>query len=266
MKKFFVMCCWALGATMLTTSCLSESDEVRTTGEKGTVRLAFVADTDFGNTTTRVVDEAAYRNTANYTVQLFKAGSNDPLKEGTPADFADAMELDKGSYSVKAFYDPQGVKTSNYSRKGFYVEGSTSFVVGDENQAVTVTCAPTCAKVTVNFDTAMATYFDDYYVSIQTKALGELTAPWSKTDTDPWYLVVENNETVTATIHLTPKGAYKTQEQDIVKTYTLSPNKAWKLSIAPVYTPSNGSLGIEITIDTTTNGIPVEIVVPSDWV
>lgn len=266
-RSFLVIFCLLLTGGVFS-SCISEDEVIPAAEGKGRVSFSFVSDTGFGVAGTRAVDEAAYKNTANYTVQLFKAGSTEVFKEGSPADFSGEMELDKTSYTVKAFYDPAGVKTAYSSQKGFYVEGSYTFTVSDDNEAVTVTCAPTSARVSVSFSSDMATYFDDYYVDFLTEKLdlNGMAATWNKTTVDPWYLVVGQNETVTATIHLTPNGSYKTSEQEIVKTYALSPNKAWKLSLSPVYDPKEGSLGISITIDETTNDIPVDIVIPSDWV
>nr|MBP9577075.1 DUF4493 domain-containing protein [Parabacteroides sp.] len=49
-----------------------------------------------------------------------------------------------------------------------------------------------------------------------------------------------------------------------VKTYTLSPADALKLTLKPVV--NNGNLGISITIEETTVDHPVDIVIPGDWV
>lgn len=50
----------------------------------------------------------------------------------------------------------------------------------------------------------------------------------------------------------------------IDKSYELSPNEALKMKIVP--TVSEGNLGITIEIDETTNDIPVDIEIPSEWV
>ena len=49
----------------------------------------------------------------------------------------------------------------------------------------------------------------------------------------------------------------------VSKTYVLSPAMAQVINVKPVI--ASGNIGIEITIDETTNDIPVDIVIPSDW-
>ena len=69
------------------------------------------------------------------------------------------------------------------------------------------------------------------------------------------------DETVTATIKLVDKEG-KVAE-DIIRTKTLAPGKAWALNIAPAI--ENGQVGISITIDGTTNDHEVDIEIPADW-
>ena len=64
------------------------------------------------------------------------------------------------------------------------------------------------------------------------------------------------------TVNLTNKENVKAE--GIVKTYTLSPADALKITLKPVI--SNGNLGVSITIDETTVDHPVDIIIPGDWV
>ena len=91
---------------------------------------------------------------------------------------------------------------------------------------------------------------------------------WAKNDTDPWYIKVpKDGETVTAKIILTPKAEFdsKQTKKEVNEVYTLAPNKAWTLQIAPNYRATNGQLGISITIDSTTVDHNIDIVVPPHW-
>ena len=53
----------------------------------------------------------------------------------------------------------------------------------------------------------------------------------------------------------------------INKEYTLERNKALTITLKPVVeSTGSGQLGIQIEIDGSTNDIPVDIEIPSDWV
>ena len=112
------------------------------------------------------------------------------------------------------------------------MEGAATFSVQSNEQTVSVACAPTCAKVSVDFDGAMGTYFSDYSVIFETEALAEYGTGISSASVE--------------------------------KTYALAPNKAWTLKIAPSY--ESGKLGVAVTIDETTNDHDVDIIVPSEWI
>ena len=86
----------------------------------------------------------------------------------------------------------------------------------------------------------------------------------SATAKDPVYMAIEEDktETVTATIKLVDKEG-KVAE-DIVKTYPVSAAKAVKMNIVP--TVEGGSIGITIEIDDSTNDVPVDIVIPGEWI
>jgi hypothetical protein len=120
----------------------------------------------------------------------------------------------------------------------------------------------------------MATYFADYNVSFSgTEALAGSTIAWLKGDTEPWYVkLTEAGENVNFVITVTTKDEYingGNKEQVTTKSgsFKLSRNKAYKMNISPVYTPTgSGDLSIEVTIDDTTEDKEVDIEVPVTWV
>lgn len=264
MKKYLMMACWLLGAGVFAASCSSDDDVQQATEETGTIQLGVSTGTYFGvKTSTKAVNEEDYANVNNYTVQVLQNGVE--KYSWTYADVPSSLELPNGSYTVKAYYGTEKIS----SRQGFYSVDEETITVQGNEQTVSLTCEPTCAKTVVKFSSDMATYFADYYVNYETEALvaQELVATWAKDDTEPWYLLVnKDGEAVKATIHLTPQSTYKTESASIVRTFTLKPNQAWTLNIAPAYEASTGQLGISITIDESTNDIPVDIEVPAEWI
>ena len=255
MRTFLLSC--IIGTSLIATSCSSEN-EVSTNANEGTIHLAVTSDAKF-KTNTRAVNESNYANVNNYTVQILNS-SNKVEKEFAYSDAPEKINLNNGSYTLKAFYG----EDSNASRNSFYVEGTTTFAVEGNDKSISVDCAPIHGKAAVNFAKEMATYFSDYSVVYETESLTAIgsTVAWSKADTEPWYLKVnKKGEIVKATIHVTRKSDSKSST--VVKTYTLSPNKSWTLNIAPQ--DDNGNLGITITIDESTNDHEIDIVVPSEW-
>ena len=244
------------------TSCSENQNNEIVPEEFGTVKLGVITTTDFEVNKSRTVDESQYSNVSNYKVRFTKGDVT--VKEfASASQLPESIELQNGTYRVQAYY---GVELPK-SREMFLSQGSQTITVQANNQAVNLKCEPTCAKATVKFASTMSTYFDNYQVEFSTKALGTDVASWNMTDTDPWYLLVDKGgESVKATIKLTPKDKFNIPEGVILKTYTLKPNEGWTLNIAPKYSAANGQLGITITIDTSTNDIPVDIVVPSDWI
>lgn len=255
MKTFLLSC--IIGTSLIATSCSSEN-EVSTNANEGTIHLAVTSDAKF-KTNTRAVNESSYADVNNYTVQILNS-SNKVEKEFVYSEAPGKISLNNGSYTLKAFYG----EDSNASRKSFYVEGTTTFAVEGNDKSISVDCTPVHGKVAVNFAEEMATYFSDYSVVYETTALttSGSTVTWNKTDTEPWYLKVnQKGEKIKATIHITRSSDNKSST--VEKTYTLLPNKSWTLNIAPQ--DNNGSLGITITIDESTNDHEIDIVVPSDW-
>lgn len=250
-RLLFIGCLICLGATAA--SCSSNQSPEGT----GSVSLDLISQTEFS---TRSVNESDYKDVNGYTVQILNS-SNVIKAEYVYRDLPVSFKLDNGSYKLKAFYG----QDSDASRDKFYVEGITDFNVAGDSQNLTVNCAPVCGKTVVKFDSTMGDYFSDYSVEFETAALTAAgkVALWAKADTEPWYLKLnESGETVKATINVTRKSDSKSST--VEKTYSLKRNNSWTLSIAPK--DNNGSLGISITIDESTNDQTVDIVVPSDWV
>ena len=239
-----------LSISVILGSCASQNDEPALSEGTGTITLGVTTSTAF----TKAVDESSYSNVDNYSVQILNDAGT-PVKEFLYSEREEKITLNNGSYTLKAFYGTE----SNASRESFYVVGNTSFQVnGEPVQAVAVTCQPTCGKVKATF----ASNISIVYETAALKAAGS-TAVWAKGDKDPWYLKVDNaGETVTATIQCTRLSDNKTAT--VERTYTLAPNKSWTLNIAP--SDDNGSLGIEITVDETTDDETIDIEVPADWV
>lgn len=227
----------------------------------GTVSLSISTDTQFKS---RAVDESLYMNLENYTVQILKDGQVVSGMEWKYGDIPqELIKLSNGDYELNAFYGEDKAASTT----GMYVEGIKTFNVNSDQSQVEVTCQPVCARVKVEFDTKMAEYYQDYSVAFHTLAIANENADldasfvWTKTNTDPVYLKVSQKESVKAVITLVDK---KSKTTTIDKSYELSPNEALKMKIVP--TVSQGNLGIVIDVDETTNDIPVDIEIPSEWV
>ncbi len=239
---------------LTTFSCATEQ-----TADDGTgaVIIDLSADTGFK---TRSVNESAYSNVNNYKVRILNS-SNELQNEYSYSDIPASIKLKNGSYRLLAFYGEDKVA----SRDAFYVEGSTDFNVEGSSQTLSVTCSPVCGKAVVKFDSSMSTYFSDYSVEYETKALkaSGASALWAKGDTEPWYMKLDaSGETVKAVISVTRKSDGKTST--VERSYRLNRNASWTLNISPKN--ENGNLGLTITIDESTNDQTVDIVVPSDWI
>ncbi|MDO4164948.1 MAG: DUF4493 domain-containing protein [Bacteroides sp.] len=256
--KSTIMSCM-IGASLLVCSCSSSEDASMLEEGTGTIQLSVKANASFSTVNSRAVNESAYANTDNYTVQVLQGEAE--VLSFTYGDRSASIKLDNGNYTLKAYYGTE----SDASREAFYVVGTTDFVVNGNDQALNVDCAPTCGKMVVDFDSKMADYFSNYYVTYETEALAAAgsTVTWAKDDTDPWYLKLNAaGETVKATVHYTVTSSGKAGSQEL--TYAMTPDKSWTLHIAPK--DGNGGLSITITIDESTTDKPIDIVVPSDWI
>ena len=280
MKKNVFLKCLSLGLAGMLVACTSERsiDEQFPKEQakgKGKLTLSLTSSTNF-EPETRALNEDNYRNTNNYTVQLINTANNNVLLECKGSELTTNLpkELEGGSYEVKAFYGTEYAS----SRNDFRVEGSQTFTIkANDEKVVNVDCQPTCGKISVAFDSEMATYYDDYNVSFGgTAALGTNTIEWAKTDTEPWYVKLnDGEETVSYTVNVTAKEDYahvdangnKQTSGTATGTFTLQRNRAHKLTVTPSYTPTTeGGLSIKITIDESTNDKPITIEVPVSWI
>lgn len=267
MKKTNFILGVAFSIGMLLTSC-DHTEEVNS--KQGQLNVSLKANSELF--VTRAVNENSYMNTENYSVVVTDNNGNVRLNcLGRELGSKMPITLPLGGFTVKAFYGTEHA----YSRDEFYVEGIyKGNIVGDDMQHVAVTCAPTCGRIVVNFSKDMMDkYFADYNVSFTgTEAMGTESIIWSKDDSEPWYVkLAPDGETISYTIKTKTKEEYVDANKNNVTTKTgtfkLSRNKAYKLSISPVYTPTDqGKLDIEITIDESTNDIESDSEVDVDWV
>lgn len=282
MKKNTIFMCLALSLTAMFTSCTSERsiDEQFPKDEgsaSGKIVLDLSADARFIEQT-RAVNEDDYRNTANYTVQLWN--NEEPTKFLVNCKYSELNDsmpssFKPGQYTAKAFFG----KDVNCSRNEFYVEdiNNNINVVAGNPTNITLRCKPTAGKLSVSFSSDMATYYDNYEVVFsQAAALAGSSVTWSATDTEPFYVKLnEAGETLRYTINLTAKEDYAyTDEQGnkktngtVTKEFTLQRNRAYHLTIKPDYNATTeGGLSIIIDFDLDTNKpIDIPVQVPIDW-
>lgn len=252
-------------------SCSQEShDENLPESQQGRLFLNLKSETGFSNTT-RALYENSYANTDNY--QIVVTDKNNSVKlncKGSDLNNFTGITLPIGGFKVQAYYGEEHA----YSRDAFYVFGETiGNIEGDDMKEVTVTCSPTCGRIAVNFAPEMATYYQGYNVTFTgTEAMGTNVISWLENDTEPWYVKLnEEGEEISFTITTTTKSEYVDGEKNstTVKegTFKLSRNKAYKMNINPVYTPTTqGKLDITVTIDESTNDTEHDIEVDVDWI
>ena len=245
----------------------SEFDSPAGRGQ-GELTITLNANTGFG---TRAVTESVYGNVDNYTIVVTDKDGVEKMRcKGMEIPFSMPLVLSMGSYKVEACY---GVE-HDASRDEFYVFGKVEGnIEPGKTEAVEVTCTPTCGRIAVSFDELMSTFFSDYNVTFTgTEALGAKTIEWRKEDTEPWYVKLkEGGEIVSFTITTTANEEFVNSNQQSVATkkgsFTLDRNRGYKMNISPKYNPSGtGEVGVTITIDDSTNDIPVDIEVPVDWI
>ncbi len=255
MKKSFYSLCLLSG--LLFAACSSDTEQMPG-ATFGSINMDVKSNTTFK----RALKESDYSVVNNYTVQIFKStNTGTPVAEFLYGDRSATINLENGNYTIKAFYGAE----HNASRDEFYVFGQTDFTIDADNKTVNINCAPTCGRLRTVFAENMATDFSSYYVEYTTEALtaAGTVASWSSTDTEPWYVKLNPaGETVKATIHLT--RSLDGKETTVKKEYAMTPGKSWTMNIAAK--DGSGNLGIEITIDESTNDRPVDIEVPSEWI
>lgn len=283
MKKKQLILCMGLSAMSLFTSCMSDehsldlTPDIQGDSQTGKIVLSLNSDARF-SAQTRALNEADYRNLSNYQVQVFNNDTPTNLIvdcKYSELDPQNLKSLAPGTYTVKAFYGTE----QNYSRSDFYVVGVKDNVtvnVGEPTN-VSLTCVPTCGKLSVAFDQDMATYYDSYEVAFsQAVAFGGSAISWVATDTEPWYVKLNSEgETLRYTINLTAKEEYaytdaqgnKKTNGTVTNEFKLERNRAYKLKVIPDYTATTqGGLSVIINIDEGTNDpIDIPVIVPIEW-
>ena len=266
-KKMMFGIVFVLG--IIQSSCSKVTDfEYQDESKQGTLALKLGANANFAGT--RAVDESVFGNVDNYTVVVTdKDGAEKMNCKGYEIASKMPLTLNIGSYSIKAYYGTEHPA----SRNGFYVYGELQGTIkANQKEEAQVVCTPTCGRIKVEFDANMANYYSDYNVTFTgTEALGSETISWLKSDTEPWYVLLkEGGEDVSFTITTISKDEYiNNQQQGATKTGTfkLYRNKGYKMKISANYTPTAvGDIQINITIDESTNDIPVDIEVPIEWI
>ncbi len=250
---------WVLSGIAVFSSCTSDSEEI--IGDIGNGYISLSIQADAGFQPTRAIGEDDYKDIANYTVEIWDG--EELFNTYAPGKIPASLKLDAGTYTIKAFSGENLTASTDY----MYVAGESKITLtAGETKTVEIPCQPACAKVTIDFDKEMATYFKDYSVSFKTKALDKSTYIWEKADTEPVYLKVEDNESVSMTIQLTNKEGQQIPSQSY--SHKLSPKQAFTLHVKPqVKEPGDTGLGIVIEIDEGTNNpTEIEIDIPSNWV
>ena len=246
-----------LGCCLMLGSCSSEVDNLDIPKGKGFVKIDLAPEVGFH---TKAVDESEYKDVNNYTVQVFKSGQEENLIiNDLYKNLEEKYSLNVGNYVLKAFTGEDKPVSSDV----LYFSGEAAFEVKEGKEVTApVICKPSSARINVVFDPKMDEYFSDYSLKIETEAQKPSSFVWAKATVGPMYFKVGNQEKVQVTVSLTKKENVKAE--GTVKTYTLSPADALKLTLKPVV--NNGNLGISITIEETTVDHPVDIVIPGDWV
>lgn len=251
------------------TSCQKQDAAL---GNKGSFNLIISPIASFTSSGTRSANLTEYNQVNNYQLVITDLSSSRIIFSGKMSEFSDEdNKFEVGNYEVKASYGEKKIATQD----NFYVEGSAQVSITSasisENTPVTVAlqCKPVCARVAVAFGSKMEEYFSDYYVTYSTSQLKSenKTALWSKDNTDPWYLAVNQEENILATIHVVRKSDGKWTE--IQRTCALSDTKGWALTIDAAGPPEDdvekGSLGLTISVDESVNDKPETIMLPDDW-
>ena len=240
-----------LGCCLMLGSCSSEVDNLDIPKGKGFVKIDLAPEVGFQ---TKAVDESEYKDVNNYTVQVFKSGQEENLIiNDLYKNLEEKYSLNVGNYVLKAFTGEDKPVSSDV----LYFSGEAAFEVKEGKEVTApVICKPSSARINVVFDPKMDEYFSDYSLKIETEAQKPSSFVWAKATVGPMYFKVGNQEKVQVTVSLTKKENVKAE--GTVKTYTLSPADALKLTLKPVV--NNGNLGISITIEETTVDHPVDIV------
>lgn len=265
---------WILSAVCFVGLSLASCDqdpELAILPESGYGQLSLTLGAEANFVQTRAVTENTYKDVNNYTVVVMDKDGNERIKcKGSEITSKMPLTLPIGGYTVEAYYG----KEQPASRDFFYVFGKAEgSIKANKTEDVTLTCTPTCGRITVNFNSEMSEYFSNYNVKFfGTEALGDGNFSWEMADKEPWYVkLAEAGEEIGFTITTTTKEEYIHDNKESVSvktgTFKLMRNKAYKMNVNVRYNPTEtGDVSIEITIDESTNDKTVDIEVPVDWV
>lgn len=271
---------------------MASCQKLSSDGERnGSLHIDISKSSFFESASTKSVDEASYKDPANYTLVVTDANTENTIINCTVSDLdaegchASLKNLPFGSsYNITAYYVGD-IKNKNvaYSKTDFYVEGKRTVTIDHVKNPISITCSPTFGKVNASFDANMETYYDLYYIKMSgTRAMKEngqyLT--FSKGDTDPWYIRIDDDaengkETIDFEIYLKVKEQYQHIDQDgkplreatLKGSFSLERNKSHRISVKANYSPATtGDLTISISIDDTTIDREVNIDIPISWI
>lgn len=261
MKKHFYLlktflCVFAAGVLV---GCSSDGDSLQIPEGNGIVALNVNTDTGFQ---TRAAGDNAYKNLDNYTVQILQGDVVYNNHEYAYSEMPEFIELPNGAYTFKAFYGTDKDKYIGADSTNIYFSAQQNFELRGDTTQIALTCKPNSARVNIVFDALMDTYFSDYSMSISTEAQNGSTYSWTKTTEGPIFFKVNQEESVSFVLSVTPKTGYTAKVT--TNKYTLSPGDAKKITVKP--SVNSGDLTISITIDDKTVEHKVDIDIPSDWV
>lgn len=236
-------------------SCASDNEKVHP--EAGIGVLSFDIDANVAYKT-KAVNENDYQNVDNYMVEIFNDGVS--VKKYEYGKMPLKIEIGAGNYVAKAY---MGIDLPA-STTDMYVEGQSNFTIqAGETTETTVVCKPVCAKIIMEYDPEMDSYFSNYGVEFQTTAIGAgNTFPLLNKKTDPVYLRVGADENITVKLLMTKKSDGSTATS--VTSYKLSPLTALTLKVKPMFL--QGNLGLNVTVDDSTNDKDITVELPADWV
>lgn len=243
-------------------SCDSLSKEDLPDG-KATLCLDLTAETSYKNEgVSKAVDTDTYQNVENYWVKILR-GEEVVKSYERLADMPVSETLPVATYTLVA---SMGDADKAVGIDNMYVEGSTSVTLEkDGSKEVSINCVPANVKIRMDYSGDMDTYYSDYSVTFSTRHMNgtPFTLPRDQKDAD-LFLKAVKDEPLTVKVNLTKRS--DNSSASIEKNYTISPRDFLTIHVKPVVITSTGSLGISITVNTTTNDQDVPVDVPSDWI
>jgi hypothetical protein len=245
----------------LTTVACSSGSDSEPTGES-TLTLSLLPSTSF----TRAINESAYTDVNNYTVELQQG---DSIWSYLYRDMPLKMTIKAGDYRMTAHYGNNPVAVLD----SLSVEGTVDFSVKTgETKTVNLTCVPANAKIAVKTSDDFATYFSDYQISVLAAGMTDALVYGKKdveTDGKDAYVRAdkENGTEVTVAFTLTPAADVTVTRELESFTRTVKPQDCLTFTLKPDVTSVAGGTvsGITITIDDSVTTEDVNITLPNSW-